>query len=459
MKHEHYKLKERIDQLRGMDYSAFLALPSSALGEPSAPSDPTSSTDTGIAELPGAHVNGAAAYNEGERRRKEMLEVALSLEERYKVLLPPDRKWSEKKERDKAAKRDSLSALAAEDVEMEDEEEEEVQEVRPPPPPPPPAKTKSPTKKEAPVVHHPPPPPPPPPEPAPEPEPARRYDSDGESEVDFEERDRLRSKQLKLRIKFPARPNTTPTDSAKPSPSPSKKAMSASPVLRLAPPSPSILESISPAQVKNISANSGVIIRSRDGKFLPKHKRFVTEPESISAPPTLRLTPHAPKRQRTESSVSRASPLTVKHSPPTNRATCVLMVSAMRSSLLPHSRKTQRHVLAFGTRVPPEIEEVRDFEIPKWLHDPVGTFEENGDVLEHGSAYGYSVGQSASVNGVSSVGAAEWEDGEEEDGDVHDAKEEDVDELMEWQSADGGDHAMDESADDIPPIATLDSDE
>ena len=42
-------------------------------------------------------MHGAAAYHEGERRRKIMLEVAMSLEERYRTLLPPDRRWMEKK--------------------------------------------------------------------------------------------------------------------------------------------------------------------------------------------------------------------------------------------------------------------------------------------------------------------------------------------------------------------------
>ena len=35
--------------------------------------------DPALSGLPGAHVNGAAAYHEGERRRQEMLEVAESL--------------------------------------------------------------------------------------------------------------------------------------------------------------------------------------------------------------------------------------------------------------------------------------------------------------------------------------------------------------------------------------------
>ncbi|KAJ7109892.1 hypothetical protein C8R44DRAFT_266658 [Mycena epipterygia] len=86
LKHEQYKLKERIEQLRAMDNSAFLAAPASSF-----------SPRPGMAEVveedsnvPGG-LNGNPAYHEGERRRKEMLMTAQSLEERYRVLLPPDR--------------------------------------------------------------------------------------------------------------------------------------------------------------------------------------------------------------------------------------------------------------------------------------------------------------------------------------------------------------------------------
>lgn len=486
LKHEQYKLKERIDQLRGMDYSAFLALPAAALTDLSDVSkaenlDVANTMDTGIAELPGAHVNGAAAYNEGERRRKEMLDVALALEERYRVLLPPDRKWLEKKDKDKAAKKEAV------DEPEEDGTENEYAEEIVKPQPVTRKEHRSPVKKEVQAQ--------PPPQQQVVTEPPKQH-SDGESEVDFEERDRLRSKQLKLRIKFPARPSATPTDSTKPSPSPMKKP--SSPLIKVMSQSPadafpsslSVLDSISPAQVRNISAKSGIVIRSKDGKFLPKNKRFIQDSaapaESISAPPAFsKATPPPRKRPRTESAVPRASPsisLTLKSSQylqnssastgaATSSGKCVLMVSAMRSSLLPNSRKTQRHVTAFGTRVPPEIEEVRDFEIPKWLlPSPRGSEDNIGDEydgpIEHGSAYGYSisangVGSSVGVRGdsASAIGygygeeeAIESEDEESHPNDRHGAKEEDLDELMDWQSA--GEHVLDVD-DDIPPIATL----
>ncbi|KAF7784156.1 hypothetical protein Agabi119p4_321 [Agaricus bisporus var. burnettii] len=89
LKHEQYKLKERIDQLRIMDASAFLALPASNFSPALGISEEV--LDNGTSSLPGAHINGSASNTEGERRRKEMLDIALSLEERFKTLLPPDR--------------------------------------------------------------------------------------------------------------------------------------------------------------------------------------------------------------------------------------------------------------------------------------------------------------------------------------------------------------------------------
>jgi len=89
LKHEQYKLKERVEQLRIMDASAFLALPASDFSP--APGVQEDDVNAGAGVLAAAHINGANAHNEGERRRKEMLDIALSLEARFRVLLPPDR--------------------------------------------------------------------------------------------------------------------------------------------------------------------------------------------------------------------------------------------------------------------------------------------------------------------------------------------------------------------------------
>lgn len=84
LQHEHYKLKERIEQLQGMDYSAFLALPATSFGKEVITSQEASTA----AHHPTVSHANSTAVQEGERRRKLMLDVALGLEERYRTLLP-----------------------------------------------------------------------------------------------------------------------------------------------------------------------------------------------------------------------------------------------------------------------------------------------------------------------------------------------------------------------------------
>lgn len=72
-----------------MDGGAFLSLPASSFSP--IPGQRDGNPEDGWSSLPGARINGAAAHIEGERRRKEMLDVASYLEERYRTLLPPDR--------------------------------------------------------------------------------------------------------------------------------------------------------------------------------------------------------------------------------------------------------------------------------------------------------------------------------------------------------------------------------
>ncbi|KAJ3808821.1 hypothetical protein F5876DRAFT_78364 [Lentinula aff. lateritia] len=127
LQHEQYKLRERVEQLRAMDYSAFLALPASSF-----PLFP----DGQELDASGQLLNGSSVA-EGERRKKEMLAVAQSLEERYKILLPPSQKWrkylSASAEGDEQA---DLSAAAStskqyplpDDRESEVEEKEDLEE-------------------------------------------------------------------------------------------------------------------------------------------------------------------------------------------------------------------------------------------------------------------------------------------------------------------------------------------
>lgn len=346
LKHEQYKLKERIEQLRAMDTAAFLALPASSFSEPPGVlhEGEYDEMETGLTELPGAHINGAAAYNEAERRRQEMLDVAESLEERYRVLLPPDRKWAEKKEAEKRekARRESAGislepepdrgtrtvarihglpsagATSEEDELVTDDEQPQPLPVRPAP------------------VH--------------------KQDSDGESEVDFEERDRERSKGLKIRLKFPPGFVHRKRAEGTPSPLPGKKKYRKK-IKTEAPPS-TPLSSISPSQVRTGKAS----VRSADGRFLPKHKRRQTARSK-------ELSPHAPPTKRLKTSTASGVSLSLSKthsSPSTARGECALLRAAERNVAVPTARKTQRHLTAFGVAVPDEIAVVHDYEIPRW---------------------------------------------------------------------------------------------
>lgn len=373
LKHEQYKLKERIEQLRAMDASAFLALPASDFSDPLNVSASITrrqgDAEGGMKSEPqDAHIDASVVMpNEGERRRKEMLEVALALEERYRILLPTDRKWLDKRSTAPESTGTPASVRRESLEPSEDEHEEQNVEALDELPGP-----------VAPTLH----------------------DADGESEVDPEERDRQRSKGLKLRIKFPPRTTFTGTSTTTPTPTPSGKQAASTSTMRYKQKtlSPFMVKAASKADSspslhskgRGIANVPGVVIRAADGKFLPKSKRYPTNANvDIDSSDTHTLTPPS-KRQRRYSTVSAgaeasiSAPVTTTKSshkhytsttststskthPERPPAPCMLVLAAERNALAPTARKTQRHVTAFGARVPQEIEEVRDFEIPEWV--------------------------------------------------------------------------------------------
>jgi len=66
------------------------------------------------------------------------------------------------------------------------------------------------------------------------------------------------------------------------------------------------------------------------------------------------------------------------HSTAPKAEPCVLMQWALRNQAAPNARKTQRHVTAFGTKVPQSLEEVRDFELPDWIRPRSPTIVSDG---------------------------------------------------------------------------------
>ncbi|KAH9897750.1 hypothetical protein C8Q73DRAFT_682464 [Cubamyces lactineus] len=380
LKHEHYKLKERIDQLRAMDSSAFLALPSSdflpARHVTPGPSGQQQVSETGEV-VDASNLHGAAAYHEGERRRKAMLETALQLELRYRTLLPPDRRWMEKKLSEKPSSHAASAEVAEEEVMEEELEEEGEEEVE--------------ASAE---------------EDEPEPE-----EDDGESEVDPDEQERERSKKLKLRIKFPPRMmanKESVSTHAEYKPPPSRgggKQITLSPFFK--------------AHVSGGKGGKGFASSPlRSASYTASEGTSKLGRYSADTADTLHQAPSA-KRQRVQASASTKTKASkaqngvgkaesissAGHASKKEPTTCVLMVAAVRQSSAPTARKTQRHVTAFGVRLPTEIEEVRDFEIPDWVLAP-SSISEDGDRQGSYEHYSYTHGGRSDAGYSASVGDA-----------------------------------------------------
>ena len=402
LKHEQYKLKERIDQLRGVDPSAFLALPASDFppppdGLPEVAEQNGDATEGGLF-FPHAHAP------EGERRRKEMLAVACSLEERYRTLLNPDKKSSGKRfTRVESAMIEQALAESVSDAEEGEEEEEEEEEVD---------ELEESEVEEKPRL----------------PQRPSYHDESGESEVDEEERDKRRSKGLKLKIKFSVR---TPPQTKGTLPKPTKKKKQTqstlSPFMSKAEKSVTVLnrkadderlQSPTKPVTTSIIPTHSAPPRPRGprGRYLPKAKEHSSaspakgppkkrpRTDSLSSfthPPTGKtagktipsqgesISMGAVRPMRLDSPGSRQYATYAGAAGKPEQTTCVLMVAALRNSAAPNVRKTQRNVLAFGTRVPPEIELVRDFEIPEWVFDPEEAQTEEQDDDQNGGPSAY----------------------------------------------------------------------
>ena len=119
--HEHYKLKERIEQLRSMDSSAFLALDNTVFGDWEEPSF-SDEEDLANGTTPDS-PNHPRINKRGEWRRKKVLFCAMGLEERYKQLLPNEKKAAAQ---ERVAQRSSLSMSVEPDVAEDTPEPEAV---------------------------------------------------------------------------------------------------------------------------------------------------------------------------------------------------------------------------------------------------------------------------------------------------------------------------------------------
>lgn len=247
-----------------MDGSAFLGLPAASFSLP-----PAEDEDKSGVSLFDSQMDDAPIRDEGERRRQEMLEVASILEERYRTLLPSEKKLADLK----GANRPSSIILQPSDM-----------------------------------------------------------CSPGESNSTGRE--------------LPSQASPKPT-------------------------APSIILKIKVPQTRHKGTSSP---GANSNSMSP------TKPFSKVSSDTLSVSSDRPhKRYRTSRVDDAESPCSSATSTPEYASTksphstalkvepCALMQWALRNQAAPNARKTQRHVTAFGTKVPQALEEVRDFELPEWI--------------------------------------------------------------------------------------------
>jgi hypothetical protein len=378
-----------MEQLRAMDGSAFLALPSSSFS----PVIPDNVNSADVDEVPAGHPNGAPAYNEGERRRREMLDVATSLEERYRILLPPDKKHLERSERLKQNANARLSESAEPDVELEDDKDEDDDELE--------------VEELAAIAA------------------SNKQGDKLKLKIKFTpsmEEPIIRAKSASASAAVPAaqpkkkRPTISPTVSKNAmvhrsqsqapiqSPPSSFSPVATEPVVS-APFSPqpthpeiatldtATAPEVSKTQRKAKHAAEPVshsrphkrlkemveptVDNDEDVEMLPHVQLNSATPKPIPPPPVPAQTSISAPPARARSSLHhRAHSHTPKpghtsygSGTATNmeRTSCLLMVSAMRTANAPLSRKTQRHVTAFGVKVPDNLDEIKEFELPWWI--------------------------------------------------------------------------------------------
>ncbi|KAF8140551.1 hypothetical protein EV363DRAFT_1312786 [Boletus edulis] len=264
LKHEQYKLKERVEQLRLMDDSAFLGLPAASFSQP-----PAANEDKSGVSLSDTQTNVNPIYDEGERRRQEMLEVASILEERYRTLLPSEKKLADLKDANRLS---SMIPQAPDICSLESNSiaREASSQVSP--------------KPTAPSII-------------------------------------LKIKVPQTRHKGVSSPGANSNSVHTPS-SPTKP-------------------------FSKVSSDTLSVTSDRP------YKRYRTSRVDDA---------ESPSRPTSEYATTKSSHSTTLKSEP-----CVLMQWALRNQAAPNARKTQRHVTAFGTKVPQSLEEVRDFELPEWI--------------------------------------------------------------------------------------------
>ena len=258
-----------------MDGSAFLGLPAASFSLP-----PAANEDKSEVSLSDTQVNVTPIHDEGERRRQEMLEVASILEERYRTLLPSEKKLADLK----GANRSNSMNLQASDKCSPGESNSTGREL--------PSQV-SPNPSAPSII--------------------------------------LKIKVPQTRYKGVSSPGAK-SNSIHTPPSPTKP-------------------------FSKVSSDTLSVSSDRPYKRYRRPRVDEAESPCSSGTPEYAKSPH----------------LTALKAEP-----CVLMQWALRNQAAPNARKTQRHVTAFGTKVPQNLEEVRDFELPEWIRPRSPTIVSDG---------------------------------------------------------------------------------
>lgn len=266
-----------------MDGSAFLGLSAALFSLP-----PAANEDKSEVSLSGTQINGTPTHNEGERRQQEMLEVASILEERYRTLLPSEKKLADLK----GANRSNSVNLQPSDVCS--------------------------------------------------PEESSFTGRDLSSQVS----PKPSAPSIILKIKVPQT---------------RYKDCSGLPLFQVSSPgaNSTIHSSLSPTKPFS-KVSSDTLSVSSDQPYKRHRTSYVDDAESPCSTGTPEYATKSP-----HSTAPKAEP-------------CVLMQWVLRNQAAPNARKTQRHVTAFGTKVPQSIEETRDFELPEWIRPRSPTIVSDG---------------------------------------------------------------------------------
>ena len=387
-----------------MDGSAFLSLPASNF---------TPVDDEALDEEDGSGVNAQEEHpngtsGEGERRRKEMLDVAFTLEERYRALLPSERMrkanmntWTEQENRAPEEKEETTQSQEGESSKAKETTGIKLkfkvpnpQQIMTSPP-----TLHTPVKKAKQAAL-------PPPRPSPLRHATSHYEPEMSPHLNIPEPsviavaavadtpESTESLEAKAPISTPQASASGAGTSAPPA---------SLPATPMSNPDIAVLETTeSPGTISAQEDDIPLSIRLRTSIRAFKRPRLSLSPtlahrakeplprsqsqqtislnmasaRQTSVPPIESINTSGRLfvriKQQKQKPLAQQRVTQKPRQPYTSRkdeTVCLLMVAAVRSSAGTKSRNQMRQNMAFGTKVPPAVDELKDFELPEWVRE------------------------------------------------------------------------------------------